>query len=45
MWKHKKLGFTVQNVHFVNGWASFSSRGIDDFMEEHKFKETYEEVR
>ena len=45
MWKHKKLGFTVTNVHFINGWASFNSNGIDDFMEEVKFKQVYEEVK
>ena len=45
MWKHKTLGFTVTNVHFINGLASFNSNGIDDFMEEVKFKDTYEEVK
>ena len=45
MLKHKKLVFTVTNVHFINGWASFNSYGIEDFMEEVKFKDTYEEVK
>lgn len=45
MWKHKKLGFIVTRVHFINGWASFTNNGIDDFMEEVKFKDTYEEVK
>ena len=42
MWKHKKLGFTVTNVHFINGWASFNINGIYNFMEEVKFKAHYE---
>ena len=45
MWKHKKLGFTVHNVEFFDGWAIFSNSGIEDFMEEVKFKDTYEEVK
>ena len=42
MWKHKKLGFTVTNVEFTQGFAKFVSNGIEDFMEEEKFKANYE---
>ena len=45
MWKHKKLGFIVTGVEFIHGFAKFVNNGIDDFMEEVKFKNTYEEVK
>lgn len=45
MWKNKQYGFTVTNVEFISGWASFTNNGINDFMEEVKFKDTYEEVK
>lgn len=44
MWKHKTLGFTVTKVEFVGGWAMFINSGIEDFMEEDKFKAHYEEI-
>ena len=45
MWRHRTLGFTVREVEFVNGWAKFINDSIEDFMEEEKFRQVYEEVK
>ena len=42
MWKNKQHGFTVTKVEFISGWAVFINSGIEDFMEEEKFKAHYE---
>jgi len=44
MWKHKEKGFTVYMVRFENGWAYFRSSGINDIMDEVKFRKVYELV-
>ena len=44
MWKNKQYGFTVTKVEFISGWAVFINSGIEDFMEEDKFKVHYEEI-
>ncbi len=43
-WKHKKLGFIVTNVEFIQGWAKFINNSIEDFMDEENFKRVYEEI-
>ena len=45
MWKNKQHGFIVKNVEFIDGWAIFINSGIEDFMEEKKFKEHFEVVQ
>ena len=45
MWRHRILGFIVSEVEFVNGWAKFINDSIEDFMEEEKFRQVYEEVK
>ena len=45
MWKNKQYGFIVKNVEFISGFAVFINSGIEDFMEEEKFKSVYEEVK
>ena len=45
MWRHRTLGFIVSEVEFVNGWAKFINDSIEDFMEEEKFRQVYEEIK
>lgn len=42
MWKHKEKGFFAYNVTFKDGWAYFRNQGIDNIMEESKFRNAYE---
>ena len=45
MWRHRTLGFIVSEVEFVDGWAKFINDSIEDFMEEEKFRQVYDEVK
>ena len=45
MWKNKQYGFIVKNVEFIGGWAIFINSGIEDFMDEEKFKEHFEVIQ
>lgn len=45
MWKNKQHGFIVKNVEFIDGWAIFINSGIEDFMDEEKFKEHFEVIQ